>query len=48
MKYNQYDKIFEKNAMSVEKLYLLAKQEMGSVLIVAGIIIDLEKLTRIR
>lgn len=48
MKYNQYDKIFEKNAMFVEKLYLPAKKEMESVLIVAGITTILEKLTRIR
>lgn len=45
---NIYDKIFEKNVLFVEKLYLPARQEMGSVLIAAGITIDLEKLTRIK
>lgn len=45
---NIYDKIFKKNAMFVEELYLPAKREMASVLIVAGITIDLEKLTRIQ
>lgn len=39
MKNNQYNKIFEKNAMFVAELYLPAKLETENVNIVVGIIV---------